>query len=369
MRDSDNNLDNLNNNDVTEKVVSDTTTEAADNAASAVSENIDNTSEEASESTDEIEIISAHDIPEDELHSEDGNHESTDSTTGTAEPESDTNVTAEQGKIKKKRTTGDIIRYIIMAIAGAVFLFAAVNIGIIVATYIKENNANKAIQASVFESTKEDATTAVVDKNGNTYPNINVSAQIDFAELQAINPKAIGWVSVPAVDVEYPIVQGEDNSYYLSHTFSDEFGWSGSIFLDYRNNPDLTDKHSFIYGHHMNDGSMFTGLLKYDDEEFYKDNQDENYFYIYMEDTVKVFEIVAVSDVNIVDHPQAYSVGIGDDFSNANYMEFIKTVELYDTGIEVTDDDTLVTLFTCQGDSSSNVRHMVHGKLIAELDY
>ena len=70
--------------------------------------------------------------------------------------------------------------------------------------------------------------------------------------------------------LDYPVVQGEDNSYYLSHTFRGENNIAGSIFLDYRNSSDFKDGRSIIYGHNMKDGSMFHGLRKYRNVEFFQ---------------------------------------------------------------------------------------------------
>lgn len=70
----------------------------------------------------------------------------------------------------------------------------------------------------------------------------------------------------------YPVVQGEDNSYYLKHLFSGEWNGSGCIFLDFRNDASFADRHSIIYGHHMKNGTMFTGIDKYKKQEFFDEH-------------------------------------------------------------------------------------------------
>ena len=90
-------------------------------------------------------------------------------------------------------------------------------------------------------------------------------SDIDWDSLKAINPDIVAWLSIPGTNVNYPVVRGADNEYYLTHDFSGEEGWLaqyGAVFMDYRNDPDWNDESYFIYGHHMNDGSMFAGIAE-----------------------------------------------------------------------------------------------------------
>ena len=103
--------------------------------------------------------------------------------------------------------------------------------------------------------------------------------QIDFAGLQAVNPDVIAWIDIPGLSVSYPVVQGEDNSYYLHHLFTGEYNSSGSIFADCHNQPDFTDQNTIIYGHNMKNGSMFGTLSHYQDQVLWEENP---YFYLYV---------------------------------------------------------------------------------------
>ena len=88
---------------------------------------------------------------------------------------------------------------------------------------------------------------------------------VDWDALLAINPQTVAWVYMPNTSISYPVVQTDDNDYYLTHDFDEDQGWLanyGSIFMDYRNNPNWNDGAYFIYGHHMKDGSMFADLAK-----------------------------------------------------------------------------------------------------------
>ncbi len=100
---------------------------------------------------------------------------------------------------------------------------------------------------------------------------------IDFAALKAVNEDIIGWLVVEALDISYPIVQSEDNDFYLHRTTEKTYNFAGSIFLDYMNKPDFSDCHSIVYGHNMKNGSMFGTLKQFRDKDVYSKSM---YFWI-----------------------------------------------------------------------------------------
>ncbi len=103
-------------------------------------------------------------------------------------------------------------------------------------------------------------------------PNDNAGVaelNVDWDALLAVNGDTVAWLYVPNTNINYPVVRGEDNEYYLTHDFDGTAGWLanyGSVFMDYRNNPDWSDELYFLYGHHMNDGSMFTDVAAMTDQ-------------------------------------------------------------------------------------------------------
>ena len=114
------------------------------------------------------------------------------------------------------------------------------------------------------------------------------------------------------------------------------------------------------------DGSMFTHLLKYDDEDFYNENKGEHLIYIYMpNNTVRIYEVFSVTDALMEKHEQLFYVHLN---SVTEYADYASTIELYDTGIEITEDDQILTLFTCQYGGNNKERHMVHCKLITVVE-
>ncbi|HWQ76443.1 MAG TPA: class B sortase, partial [Syntrophomonas sp.] len=95
------------------------------------------------------------------------------------------------------------------------------------------------------------------------------AASIDFLSLEKINPDVVGWLAVEGAGIDYPVVQGKDNDYYLQHLFTGERNKLGSIFMDYSNHSDFSDRNTIIYGHNMQNGSMFSSLAKYKKQSYY----------------------------------------------------------------------------------------------------
>ena len=97
---------------------------------------------------------------------------------------------------------------------------------------------------------------------------------VDFQALKKINSDIIAWIRIPDTKIDYPVVQGKDNAYYLKHTFQKTEHAAGSIFLDMDNEADFSNRKSILYGHNMKDGSMFHVLRNYQDIDFFQEHTD-----------------------------------------------------------------------------------------------
>ncbi len=113
----------------------------------------------------------------------------------------------------------------------------------------------------------------------NTFKNILDGSQslidlqnIDWDGLRQINPDVVAWVYVEGTDINYPVVQGDDNDYYLHHAFDGTRNNDGCIFLDFEDSPDFTSDNNILYGHNMLDGSMFAQITKFKDQDFLNQN-------------------------------------------------------------------------------------------------
>ena len=96
---------------------------------------------------------------------------------------------------------------------------------------------------------------------------------VDFEQLLEINGDTCGWITVGNTKIDYPLVQGESNLYYVNTDFYGETSLSGSIFLDTRCSGDLTGSYQLLYGHHMSNGLMFGDLDQFEDLRFFEENR------------------------------------------------------------------------------------------------
>ncbi len=169
---------------------------------------------------------------------------------------------------------------------------------------------------------------------------------IDWDALRAINPDIVGWIRFkePKV-IDYPVVQGKDNSTYLKKSFGANYIKAGTIFINCDNTPDFGDWNTIIYGHNMNDGSMFASLKRqYQDKAFWEQYPD---FEIYTPDgATHRYKIFAVGTYKAGSEPSGqYQFTDAIDFMDL--INQIKAGQAYETGVEVTEENRIVTLYTC----------------------
>lgn len=186
-----------------------------------------------------------------------------------------------------------------------------------------------------------------------TFPLINVN--ID--DLKEKNNDTIGWLNVNNTNINYPFVQAKDNDYYLHHSYDKKYNNAGWVFLDYRNNKELTNRNNIIYGHHRENNTMFTSLLDTLNYSWYT-NKDNHIIRISLEDTNTLWQIISVYKI------KAESYYITVNFTDKEFENFIKEItkrSIYNFNSDTTINDTLLTLSTCYDD---NTRVVVHAKLI-----
>lgn len=194
------------------------------------------------------------------------------------------------------------------------------------------------------------------DVSENEENNIPVPmARIDLASLQAMNSDAVGWIEIPGTAISYPVVHTTDNTFYLTHTFRKENNKSGSIFIETQNSADFSDLHTIIFGHNMKDGSMFAGLKNYEKEKYWNSHP---YIYIDLSDGSHCYEIFSCHTADVTD--ASYTIGYSSDETYASFLNTLKASSLYDTGINVSTSDPVITLSTCTNNGKE--RFVVHAK-------
>ncbi len=182
--------------------------------------------------------------------------------------------------------------YGIMAVLIAVFLFSAYQLG----SYMLEKYRSDKMMESASKFV-----TAEQDKNENgESADAPERVEVNFDELRKLNSDIVGWIYCANTKINYPIVQGQDNEYYLYRLLDGTWNYNGTIFMDYRNSADFSDGNTMIYGHHMKSGAMFAELVEYKKQSFYDEHP---YIYITTEEQTYRMDLLAgcivdsVSDV------------------------------------------------------------------------
>lgn len=192
----------------------------------------------------------------------------------------------------------------------------------------------------------------------------NPMTAIDDFDYQALldeNSDCIGWLKIDGTDISYPVVQGEDNEFYLYHNFQKNYAICGTLMLDCRNDIEAGQEHLIIYGHQMKDGSMFKQLNEYKKEEYYPEHKEITLF---LKNQKYQYEVAAVYVTNV-----AQSGGYYDFLhketrkQQMDYLQQMAVYQPYPTGVTVREDDELLSLSSCEY-SSTNGRLIVLARRI-----
>lgn len=210
----------------------------------------------------------------------------------------------------------------------------------------------------VFASLKIYETSNQYKVSASKYGELEEHYQKENRSLSHINEDYVGWIHMEGVDVDYPVVLGEDNDFYLTHNFYREEDFAGAIFMDYRQSGNKQlDKNTIIYGHNMKNGSMFGNLSQFLDSEFYEKN---SFIQLdYLEETY-TWEIFAAYETTRTDWLQI-------DFQNTeefiHYVEDAKESSVITPTIEVNEEAHVLTLATCTSRNDEE-RVVIHAKLV-----
>lgn len=184
--------------------------------------------------------------------------------------------------------------------------------------------------------------------------NRDKEAREKIEALQKDYESVIGWIKVDGTEIDYPIVKGSDNKYYLNHNYKNDYNVFGAIFMDYRNEENFSDQNTIIYGHNNDRGGNFRALHKLEEDGFFEKNR---FIEIFSEAGYKKYQIFAV-----------YKAGPYDEFRSPKYSEedgeklltYIKERNILKTEVPSEFKDIL-TLQTC---SPKDTRLVVQGKLV-----
>lgn len=181
--------------------------------------------------------------------------------------------------------------------------------------------------------------------------------QVNFWSLQEINPDVVGWIYSEGTTINYPVVQGSDNSYYLKHLMDGSYNADGSIFVDSNNRSGFVDGNTIIYGHNMKDGMMFADLLNYADQTYY-----EAHPVIWLLTPKRNYQIVLFAGYTTDGNSDTYTIFDSADDALYTYGEERIQKSDFQTDVKLKKGEQLVVLSTCAY-SKENARYAVHGIL------
>jgi len=177
------------------------------------------------------------------------------------------------------------------------------------------------------------------------------------------NNDIVGYLKVGNTTIDYPVVQSSDNKYYLERDIDGRHDSAGSIYLDYENDVQRQDRNTVIYGHNMNRDYMFHSIRYFRDQAFFNENRFITFDTLYGNQTWEVFAFYK-TDTKF----KYIRVFFEDDDDFMNMVNEMKARSMYDTGVELTPNDRILTLSTCSN-QETDTRLVVNARLVESSVY
>lgn len=192
-----------------------------------------------------------------------------------------------------------------------------------------------------------------IKTNGDNKVSAQKFASTRLQRLKEVNQDIIGWLTIPNTKIDYPVVLGENNDFYLDHDLFGNKERHGSIFMDYKNDIQ-EDQNLIIYGHHMKDGTMFKDLVKYKEKDFYEENTS---VFLDLGQGPMEYEIFSAYIVRAQEADLWLS--FEDDKGFSEYFDSIKEKSLYPIDVSFKRNRKMLTLSTCTYEMN-NARFIIH---------
>lgn len=236
------------------------------------------------------------------------------------------------------------MRKIINIILVAIIIVCLSIIGYKYYNYNKDDKLNSEIQdlqPVINEASDSDNNSSGENDGQDQSKEGNYVNSANEEELKSINSDYKMWIQIENTNINYPVVQGSDNDYYLKHNFRKESNISGTVFVESANDID-NDKNIILYGHNMRNGTMFNNITNYKEESFFN---EDNKISIIMNNTLYEYEVFSVYVKNVNEVNLAIGFANEDEFINYAYNEADES--LYKKDVDFSAEDNLITLVTC----------------------
>lgn len=183
-----------------------------------------------------------------------------------------------------------------------------------------------------------------------------------FEELQKINPDIIGWIRVNETNINYPLLQAEDDDTYMNTDAEGRYSLSGAIFLHCANKPDFSDFNNIIYGHHMEKHMMFGDVGLFTEKKYFDEHPYGNLFFDGKDHGIEFYALLQADAYN----EKIFSVCADTSEARQAYLQEIEANAIYRRNIKITENDHLVLLTTCTSEMT-NGRNILVGKLTDQV--
>ncbi len=252
-----------------------------------------------------------------------------------------------------------VLLFILAAVFTGVFLFSGYKLYSIMHDYkVSEQKYNSLSNQYVTNAPKTTPFAVNSNQPQATETPKELDMNVDFAGLRSQNSDIVGWIYSPGTVINYPIVQAADNDYYLHRHIDGSYAGGGSIFMDYGCASDFSGVNTILYGHHMNDGSMFASLSNYKNPSYYEEHPN---MYILTPNQNYRLELFAAyvtsgdADIYMMIHPEASTF--------QNYLDRAYSYSNFTSNVRATAQDHIVILSTCSYEYD-DARYIVLGKLV-----
>ncbi|MDR0273266.1 MAG: class B sortase [Clostridiales bacterium] len=184
---------------------------------------------------------------------------------------------------------------------------------------------------------------------------------VNFGEMRNDFPDLVAWIQSEGTPINYPVVQGEDNYFYLNHLPNKTRNWMGSIFLDSRNSPDFSDRNIIIYGHNTSSGDMFGSLNWYMRPGFFERHPT---MFLFTPDNN--FEIILIAGYILDATEEVPPINFANEHEFNGFNKNVISRSIFGNNIAVEYGQRLVFLCTCTNSSDRNERLIIVG-ILAEI--
>lgn len=201
-------------------------------------------------------------------------------------------------------------------------------------------NGEAAGQSSKPSQNAESASGEAAWQNGYVY--YGEAPQVNFEELKTINSNLAGWIYAPGTTINYPVAQGNDNSYYLTHMFDGKKNKCGSIFMDCLNARDFSNTNSILHGHNMKNGSMFADLSKYSAPAYY-----ETHPVMWLVTPEKTYRVEIFTGFVADNEGDVWKIEFANTEAYGEWLDNMKASSVFQSDVTPGTDDKILTLATC----------------------